>query len=380
MIAVSRGSGWLHEGWRNVQASAVPVLAGVTGGLGVVFTCLYGFALWQIWTTASPLRDLTRFTSAWLLLLGFAFYGLTAAVLAVVISARTRRVDAQLLALFFGLASLSVSDVTYLPRTAGTMLFGPPAGAAPPIIAVAAAFGLFTIVRFAQHFPEALSAADMRAVLPARAPRLLTVIVAGLLDGRVFWLLALLLAITLATGALTFTLTLALGCVCGSALFTLFYLWSGYRTQDPAGRRAITWIAQAVVAGGVFIVAGLTVRALERVLGIALPNALEPWLLLCGMFSGALFLMFAVFYRGALDPALLVRRTALYGALAPVFVFLFAGIENVATDFLATRLGTDSGIGTWIAAGIIAVVVAAVRRWSPEGRRLRAPPHRTGSQ
>lgn len=79
----------------------------------------------------------------------------------------------------------------------------------------------------------------------------------------------------------------------------------------------------------------------------------------------------AVLYRGAIDPGLAIRKTALYGALGTLLLFVFAGVENVVADLVAERLGFGRSIGSWIAGGTVALAFGPLRdRLRALGARL----------
>jgi hypothetical protein len=55
-------------------------------------------------------------------------------------------------------------------------------------------------------------------------------------------------------------------------------------------------------------------------------------------------LLLAVFYEGAIDPRLVVRRTAVYSFAIGMAVFLFAMFENYAVEVVANTLGIREGL------------------------------------
>ena len=77
--------------------------------------------------------------------------------------------------------------------------------------------------------------------------------------------------------------------------------------------------------------------------------ALQDILVLC--------LAVAIFYRGAIDPALVIRKSTLYGALGVIFIVLFAGIENLIEETVEQRLGLPGMAGSLIAAGGVALAL-----------------------
>ncbi len=72
-------------------------------------------------------------------------------------------------------------------------------------------------------------------------------------------------------------------------------------------------------------------------------------------------LAIGIFGFGALDPALAIRRTVIYGALGIMAVFLFAIIEELISGPIVTRLGLPGTLGSAIAAGVVAIAFTALR-------------------
>jgi hypothetical protein len=172
------------------------------------------------------------------------------------------------------------------------------------------------------------------------------------------WVLALSVWGAGATGA--YTLTPAIGMVMALAVVAVALVneWAMYRAADREGRRRVLWLAQGMMA--FTAVAGLQVAlaVLARVTPLRIPIAgWEYWLRLAALFAGLAFLAVAVFYRGALDPALVLRRTTVLGILGVSLVFVFTAVEDVASSWIVERLGLNARAGIWIAGGVVALVI-----------------------
>ncbi|HUP88271.1 MAG TPA: hypothetical protein VM100_02920 [Longimicrobiales bacterium] len=265
-------------------------------------------------------------------------YGTISIVSAVVVAARAwHRPAARALALFFACAGLSVAG-----GIANTKSF---LGYSPTIeiaLRVVGAFGLAAIVRFAALFPDGASTDRAAAT--------------------VTWSAAAVLAVAFATGLVPFNLAIAMLCVLASSCFVVFYLRSTYARADAGQRREILWIVMGVAVGAVLIAVDVALIAAYLLFDVELRVwAWDSWLFIIGLFIGSLMLQAAVFYRGAIDPALLIRRTMLVGVLGPVLIFVFAGIENVAANYLAGWLHFDPRYAGWLAGGTIAVTFGPLR-------------------
>jgi hypothetical protein len=138
------------------------------------------------------------------------------------------------------------------------------------------------------------------------------------------------------------------------------------RTVERAHRQRILWAVLGffLAMWAIFIgLAGLVPAALAT---LAVSGGwVWPVLPILALAAAPLlivaFLAVAIFYDGAVDPALVIQRMALYGVSGVVLTFLFAGVENLASSALAGRLGLPEASASWIAAGTVAVVLGLAR-------------------
>ncbi|HLM69606.1 MAG TPA: hypothetical protein VK358_18835, partial [Longimicrobium sp.] len=70
-----------------------------------------------------------------------------------------------------------------------------------------------------------------------------------------------------------------------------------------------------------------------------------------------------IFFQGALDPRLALKRTTVYAMLAVSGALLFAVVENLASSFIADVLHLSEGFGAAIAGGVVALGFNPVRDW-----------------
>ena len=150
-------------------------------------------------------------------------------------------------------------------------------------------------------------------------------------------------------------------------------LRSGYRVADEAGRRRVFWLLEGLLAGASILVIASAVKALQ-LLTYTRPGALN-W------YAGAIYLSIlvilagiavAMFFSGALDPALAIRRTAVFGLVGITMVFIFAGVENAMQNLVAERLGMSDHLSGLISGGLVALTFDRIKerfnrlveRWS----------------
>lgn len=154
---------------------------------------------------------------------------------------------------------------------------------------------------------------------------------------------------------------IGLGLLLGAAV-----LRTGYALADTADRRRMRWIVEGLNSA-VWVSVAIAPFWLLTAAGVdnpvvdlfpALFMGIVPLIVLTGF-------ALAVFYDGALEPALVVRKSNLYGLFGLGVAFGFALLEELITEHLTARLGLPDGTGALAASGIVAVVFGSLfRRFS----------------
>src|SRR5690606_42017861 len=90
-------------------------------------------------------------------------------------------------------------------------------------------------------------------------------------------------------------------------------------------------------------------------------KAIPGTILGLGNLAMVICLAVGVFYDGALESSLIVRRSAVYTAFGVLITFVFAGVENIASSLLSARLGLPDGASSFIGGGAAAMVFGALR-------------------
>lgn len=287
--------------------------------------------------------------------LGVAAYPLLALVIAVWAG---RRRGALALGLAFAAIGLNGGVLFYPP------LRSPPWGWILP--AASFAFGAAAFLRGTQRFPRPLTPADVaRFGTPAPPGRALRRVLAALLGPVAIWVGcggALLILLLLARNPLYGVPQLA---VVGTGLL---YLRVGYTSGSEAERRQLYWFLQAVVARLGFEVLGLSLVTFGSVADVALPlPAISRWLSLAGTLAVAGCCAVGIFFAGALDPRLAIRRTFLVASAPALFIFGVAVVEQLVTAELALRLGLDATFTAAVAGAAMGMLFRPVQdrvsRW-----------------
>ncbi|MFG1691131.1 hypothetical protein ACGF5M_03055 [Gemmatimonadota bacterium] len=253
----------------------------------------------------------------------------------------------------------------------------------PPWVVAMVGAGAFAgsflgLLRFAIGFPTPLSEEQLDAYFDQtpvsrwmsqqeheknrrNAPVVMRVVQAPLLAA----LSVALFAVAKLTHAMAFYTVVTFGTF-GVVIGAYMYFKVGLKVRPVEERRRILWIYGGMLASIITMSAiGILPFALVPIVG-EMGYALY-WMFLAGYapFLGLvvflLALAVAVFYQGAIDPRLTIKRTTVYGALGVLFLFLFAGIGNFVEDAVQQFSGMSGGIGSIVTGGLIAVVVLPLK-------------------
>ena len=141
------------------------------------------------------------------------------------------------------------------------------------------------------------------------------------------------------------------------ALPILFYLilvlcalrlWTSVAAADDPTRVRGFWL----VHGAIGFMLGLVLRNAIRTW---FPNAVYLWSLptSAGTLFAVLAVAYAVFFKGAAGPYLVIRVGSLYGLVGALGLFVYTGLEELLTSLVVDILGLPQIIGAFLAAGIV---------------------------
>lgn len=314
-----------------------------------------------------------------------------AAVLALALLWRTsQREDSRALALFLAL-------LAYAMAGDGSWLFGSRHHWSPLLmqamdtgVPLAGIFAIAAFVRFSTLFPQPLAPPSGGAEGGLSRTRW------WLLRPRSLWGSATAVAVVLVlvpqtaqawadlAGRSFHTIQVVKPVVIGILLAAMALgvvnLRAGYRDADEEGRRRVFWIVEGFLAGTTLLLAASVLKALQMATGYTVGMA---WWFALAVYASLLVVLaclaVAMFYAGALDPSLAIRRTAVIGMVGISMIFVFAGVEQVVQQLLGDWLGMSDRFGGMLTGGIVALTFdpvktragALVERWL--GRNGEAP-------
>ncbi|MGH7477641.1 MAG: adenylate/guanylate cyclase domain-containing protein [Longimicrobiales bacterium] len=222
-------------------------------------------------------------------------------------------------------------------------------------------------LRFGASFPQRLTQAD----LPRRRWSPVESIERAALRPRLVWgagtAIGLLAWITEAA-PLVPPVALVLGLLItfwniSAMLLSVRFFRLNLARADQRQRSRVLWMVQASVC---YLLGYLTLVVLYLGIGgwrnvpavtLGFANAYLVLVLLV-----ALLLTMAIFYDGAVDPALAIRKTTIFGGVGALLLFAFFAIEGAVSALALRWLGIGESRSVWIAAAAVAVAVGPARR------------------
>jgi hypothetical protein len=220
-------------------------------------------------------------------------------------------------------------------------------------------FHFFRRARLAMLRPVPVWLVTGGAILVAQyAPRIVVRLLGVTSAERAAEVQGVLAAVNVTTVAVTYLLIPAVAIVVG-----VRNLHASYRLSSGEERRRMLWVVVGFSAASWLIVLALGSVILlgtldiPEMLAIVVPVLfmLAPLMLVLGSALGVL-------YHGAIDPALAVRRSTVYGVLGAIGIVIFAGVENALSALVEGGLALPGFIGPMIAGGIVAAVLIPVQR------------------
>ena len=181
-------------------------------------------------------------------------------------------------------------------------------------------------IRSSQLFPRKLTAADIASspTIWGKSPPLQKA-AAFLLHPAAAWIIsATATAVILVTADVHVFLPMWMAITATG----IVYFYITLRGPDIEARHKVLWFFEAALAAAITTIAA---GALDLTLGHSMtPDVRAVIQLIFNIVNGLIMVICfaaAVFYAGAISPALIVRKTLVYGATVALLVFLFAVVE-----------------------------------------------------
>ena len=215
-------------------------------------------------------------------------------------------------------------------------------------------------IRASQQFPRKLRPADIASrrtiwgrITPVRAV-------------LIFFLYAPAVWTFIATGEILAELSgnetlIAINWVC-IALMGLIYFHIMYRLGDMETRRKVLWLFELTLVTLVLKLLWLSARAVlhdrsSQTVGVVVSVVLNSARPVAQLFC----ICMAVFWAGAISPALVIRKTFVYGATAALLIFTYAIFEGFVTNFLSNKIGVSNNFANAVLGAVLALAFHPIK-------------------
>ena len=208
-------------------------------------------------------------------------------------------------------------------------------------------------IRFTQLFPRPLTAAEVAQLGRGWFRKIVSPVLAALTKPRYYWPFALVLeAGTRTLGTRGFYLAhVIIWLILGTA-----YLYASYRQGSQEDRRRIFWIMEGVAVFLTIELLWVAMWAIDALGVLSLDLAFwGRWQSVVEAWATLLCFALAIFYSGAFDSGLILRRTTVLSVSGALAVIIFIALETTLGEFLVDMLGLNTRIGD-IAIGVVAAL------------------------
>jgi len=235
------------------------------------------------------------------------------------------------------------------------------------------------LIRQAINFPTFVLGAGFFVLAAARFPRKLTP--TDIASSRTIWgKIRLLRAVTIfflapaAVWALVAIPAVALEFIDSGisstvhwfviVLLALVYFYINYRSGDAETRRKVLWFFELTLAL-------LVINLLRHGVLAVLPNHTSETVhvIIIAVYYAAfsVILVFcpcmALFYAGAISPALVIRKTFVYGVTVALLLFTYATVEAFITNVLVDKIGVSNSFAGALLGTVLALAFHPIRTW-----------------
>ena len=359
---------------RRLLLARISIVAGGVLGVLVVFWTLYWTYYWSPITLLVPTQRARWLSWSVHLALGGVFCLLGSFLL--------MRAGQQVGVLYLGAFIVAQGLAIGYWRATWVML-EPGDWKRPLVLLLVNWLSAATALRAVQTFPRKLDVADVRLVstgssLPGSAWKPIE----WLIDvHRVWYFTAVLFLLSIVIGRDNWAILLIVLVVLGT-------MAANYRAGKEVVRRKVYWLvlgAELLLVAQVFLlVSHILIEWLAVGSGIADPRGLFQFQPLYSIVNElvwaaanlGLLICFgmAIFYQGALDPRLAVRRTAVSSLGTGILLLAFAAVEEFLAEMISDALDLNQMIVTVIAGAIVALSIRPlhdfltenVERWLPK--------------
>ena len=145
-------------------------------------------------------------------------------------------------------------------------------------------------------------------------------------------------------------------------LMGLIYFYIMYRSGDVVTRRKVLWLLELALVSLVLKALRLGVgavlhdsssEALRVVISVVLDSARSV--------AQAFCICMAVFYAGAISPALVIRKTFVYGVTVALLLFTYSTVEAFVANLLVDKIGVSDRFANALLGTVLALAFHPIK-------------------
>ena len=229
-----------------------------------------------------------------------------------------------------------------------------------PVAVLTFILGAGFYIRASQLFPRTLTPADIASssTIWGRIKPLRVVLIFFLRALAVWVFVTCAMVLTVFVNNPNFAEAIRLVIV----LIGLVYFYVMYRSGDAGTRRKVLWFLEAALAT---LVIGLVAAGVNAVLhGSGSPIlrvVLSVFINSANSLAQVICISAAVFYAGAISPALVIRKTFVYGATIALLLFTYATAEAFVANLLVDVIGVSDRFANALLGTLLALAFHPIK-------------------
>ena len=234
------------------------------------------------------------------------------------------------------------------------------AGIGAPVLGLTYILGAGFYIRASQLFPRTLTSDDITSTPTIWGKiKSLRVVLVFFLRARAVWVfVAVATLLTVFVNNRHFSEAIRLVIV----LTGLVYFYVMYRSSDAETRRKVLWFLEAALAAFVIGLVGEGVNAVLHGTGSpTLRVVLSVSINAANCLAQVICISAAVFYAGAISPALVIRKTFIYGMTAALLLFTYATVEAFVANLLVDVLGVSDRFANALLGTLLALAFHPIK-------------------
>jgi len=152
-------------------------------------------------------------------------------------------------------------------------------------------------------------------------------------------------------------------------LLVLIYFHIQYRSGDVETRKKVLWFFEFFLCWFVIILLRIGVYVLPKDIPETLRTVVSVFFNTAFKIVPLFCICMAVFYAGAISPALVIRKTFVYGVTAALLLFTYATLEAFVVNIVVARTGINDQFASALLGAVLALAFHPIKNRMEHGLR-----------